>query len=166
MHENEVWKESPHKGYFFSSLGRACRILKNGKRRILIGCASGRGYRAISVPTGCGMYARVYIHRGVCEAFHGPCPEGMECRHLDGDMLNNSAENLKWGTPTENSHDKYTHGTVTKGERNGGAKLTAAAVIEMRREREERGTPFHRLAEMHGVSTMTAYRATVGQSWN
>jgi len=26
------------------------------------------------------------IHRLVLETFIGPCPEGMECRHLDGDQ--------------------------------------------------------------------------------
>jgi hypothetical protein len=38
------------------------------------------------------------VHRLVLEAFVGPCPEGMECRHLDGDPANNRRENLCWGT--------------------------------------------------------------------
>ena len=47
-----------------------------------------------------------YVHRLVLEAFVGPCPEGMECRHLEGDTANNALSNLAWGTPQENAADK------------------------------------------------------------
>lgn len=163
----EQWKEHPTlRGYYFSSEGRAARKLKTGLLRILVGCECGRGYRAISAALGGGKYARVYIHRGVCELFNGKCPAGMECRHLNGDMNDNRAENLAWGTPTENNADKHRHGTVTKGELNGRAKLTANAVQEMRSLRAAAGITYKELAARFGVSTMTAYRATVGQTWN
>lgn len=43
------------------------------------------------------------VHRLVCEAFHGPAPEGKNIViHLDEDALNNRPENLKWGTQKEN----------------------------------------------------------------
>lgn len=42
------------------------------------------------------------VHRLVCEAFHGPCPPGMEVLHDDEDGLNNRPENLRWGTRKEN----------------------------------------------------------------
>jgi hypothetical protein len=34
----------------------------------------------------------------------------MECRHLDGNSLNNTLENLRWGTKAENETDKFLHG--------------------------------------------------------
>ena len=163
----EDWREHPElPGYLFSSAGRAARRLKNGSLRILVGCACGRGYRAISAAVGDGQYKRVYIHRGVCHLFHGAPAEGMECRHINGDMHDNRAENLQWGTPAENSADKRRHGTVTKGELNGAAKLTRAQVEEMRNRRKALGIPFKQLAVEYGVSTMTAYRAAVRKSWN
>lgn len=162
----EVWREHPAlPGYYFSSEGRAGRKLKSGAMRVLSGCECGAGYRAISTPDGKGRYLRTYIHSGVCELFNGQRPAGMECRHLDGNKRNNHPANLRWGTPQENSQDKERHGTATRGEKNPGAKLKAEAVREMRRMRAEHGTPFYKLAEMHGVSTMTAYRATVGHTW-
>jgi len=51
------------------------------------------------------------VSRLVALTFHGPCPEGMECRHLDGDKLNNKPSNLAWGTRSENTYDKVRHGT-------------------------------------------------------
>ena len=66
----------------------------------------------------------VPIHRLVCEAVHGPRPPGMECRHLDGDVLNNTPENLVWGTPQENADDQTRHGTRVRGEARSNSKLT------------------------------------------
>lgn len=38
----------------------------------------------------------------VCEAFHGPRPDGMVCMHLDENSRNNRPENLAWGFQMEN----------------------------------------------------------------
>lgn len=51
------------------------------------------------------------VHSLVLRAFHGPRPEGVEARHLDGNQLNNSAVNLTWGTHSENLRDTVKHGT-------------------------------------------------------
>lgn len=52
-----------------------------------------------------------YVHRLVLEAFVGPCPEGMESLHADGDPSNNHISNLSYNTHTVNMHDKRNHGT-------------------------------------------------------
>ena len=41
-----------------------------------------------------GKTSRKYIHRLVLETFVGPCPLGMQCRHLDGNRSNNEVDNL------------------------------------------------------------------------
>jgi hypothetical protein len=52
-------------------------------------------------------------HRLICEAFHGPAPEGMRLvRHLDGDKPNNRADNLAWGTDLDNHLDAVGHGYI------------------------------------------------------
>lgn len=51
------------------------------------------------------------VHRLVALAFHGPRPDGLETRHLNGDDHDNRPANLKYGTHAENEQDKLRHGT-------------------------------------------------------
>lgn len=53
----------------------------------------------------------LHVHRMVLEAFVGPCPEGHEALHRDGDKGNNQLSNLRWGTHLENCADRTRHGT-------------------------------------------------------
>ena len=58
-----------------------------------------------------GSWPQRRIHLLVMLAFVGPRPEGLETRHFDGNHLNNSLENLRYGTSSENSMDEVRHGT-------------------------------------------------------
>lgn len=51
------------------------------------------------------------VHKLVALVFYGPCPEGQEVRHLDGDRTNPSAANLAYGTRRQNIEDMRAHGT-------------------------------------------------------
>jgi hypothetical protein len=73
------------------------------------------------------------VHRLVLEAFIGPCPEGMEARHVnDNDINNNILSNLAWGTHDQNMADKINHGTYQYGEMNPQAKLSDKQADEIR----------------------------------
>lgn len=56
-------------------------------------------------------FRRRYLHHLVLEAFVGPKPRGMQCRHINGDSLDNRLENLAWGTPSEDNNDRVRNGT-------------------------------------------------------
>lgn len=58
-----------------------------------------------------GAVRYAYVHRLVLESFVGPCPDGMQCRHLNGNAADNRLENLRWGTASEDNHDRVRHGT-------------------------------------------------------
>src|SRR5262249_22941752 len=73
-----------------------------------------------------------YVHRLVLEAFVGPCPNGMEACHNDGNPSNNVLSNLRWDTRKANQEDTFKHGTANIGERNHQAKLSIDAVREIR----------------------------------
>lgn len=86
----------------------------------------GVGYLAINLRQG-NKQSKQLIHRLVLETFVGLCPEGMECRHLNGDATNNNLSNLRWGTRAENIKDSQRQGRfigMNKGTKNGQARLT------------------------------------------
>lgn len=81
------------------------------------------GYRWVN-PSKDGVQRPREVHKIVMEAFVGPCPEGQEVRHLDGNPANNrwapgdeaetvaAGGNLIYGTHGENMQDKHRHGTT------------------------------------------------------
>ncbi|WP_248099523.1 HNH endonuclease signature motif containing protein [Corynebacterium kefirresidentii] len=57
------------------------------------------------------------VHRLVMAAFVGPCPDGMEVCHNDGNPANNYVGNLRYDTHQANYADMFihnTHGMATK----------------------------------------------------
>ena len=113
------------------------------------------------------------VHRLVLEAFVGPCPCNMECRHLDGNSLNNNLSNLKWGTRLENQQDSIKHGTkysyfqkgkkINIGTNNPMARLTESEVRQIKRlkgilSQRER-------ANMFDVSPGTIQNIDDGRTW-
>lgn len=139
--------------------------MARGRPRILKPIKMGE-YMGLQLKRRDGSSEKQYLHRLIAEAYHGPAPTGFHCRHLDGDKSNNNAKNLAWGTPSQNNLDKNRHGTGISGESNPMAKLTAKAVEMMRRDRDETGDSYAKIAKRFNVSTMTAFRAITGKSWN
>lgn len=70
----------------------------------------GHGYPHVTL-TRNGIQRRFGVHQLVALAFIGPCPEGREVRHLDGNPANRNASNLAYGTHGENMRDMILHGT-------------------------------------------------------
>lgn len=102
-----------------------------GGFKILKGESNNKGYIRLCLMSK-GKTINVYAHTIVLESFVGPCPPGMQCRHLDGNGSNNHIKNIRWGTPLENIADRGRHGNHPRGERNGSAKLDRAIVAEIR----------------------------------
>lgn len=99
--------------YQVSSVGRVVSY-KRQRPRELAGVVGTSGYQKVTL-AGDREKSTKHIHVLVCEAFHGPRPEGMWVRHLDGNKGNNAAANLAWGTPAENAADTRKHGTHMNG---------------------------------------------------
>lgn len=68
------------------------------------------GYRTVRLGVA-GRFRTLTVHFLVALTFHGPRPEGMEIRHLNGNPLDNRAENLAYGTQGQNMLDRVRHGT-------------------------------------------------------
>ncbi len=121
------------------------------------------GYPMVSLSKG-GRGRSMLLHRLVATAFIGPCPEGLECAHLDGNRANARASNLKWVTHSENLAHCADHGTRTEGERSPHAKLTNSAVQEIR-ARYATGENREALAAKFGIKRRALYDAATGGSW-
>lgn len=104
------------------------------------------------------------VHRLVMEAFVGPRPPGMMCRHLNGNPHDNRLSNLAWGTPAENVADAVRHGTHARGERAGLAKLTdrqVEAVIDDYLS----GDGYTAISRKHGATRWAVQNIIKGKNW-
>lgn len=104
---NEEWKPIPIlPGYEATAQGdiRSVRVLKGNLQK-------GKPYQVVTLTDPQGKYRPYGVHRLVLMAFVGPCPEGKEACHRNGDGSDNRLENLYWGTHAENCADMVIHGT-------------------------------------------------------
>lgn len=90
-------------------------VLSDGRRIPVRGCIlkqrqRAKGYWQVCLQRGGRPTAHV-AHRLVLTAFVGPCPDGMQACHNDGDKSNNRLSNLRWDTPSSNTLDLVRHGT-------------------------------------------------------
>lgn len=157
--EEEVWRDIPgYEGlYQASSLGNI-RSLER-KYTDSIGRTKTLKQKMLSVKTksdgdyphvnlGNGNYKKV--HTLVALAFLGPRPPKADVRHLDGNKQNNRANNLRYGTRSENNLDGYTiRGYVTKYQ-----KLNPQKAEEIR-EKLSQGYSQRMLANEYAVSRST-----------
>ncbi|MDF9750289.1 HNH endonuclease [Arthrobacter sp. ES3-54] len=146
--DGEVWRETRFEGYWVSSLGR----VRGRTMRILKQFINPSGYAVVHF----GSRNPRRVHMLVCEAWHGPCPApGMHAAHGNGDPVDNRPENLRWATPLENAQDRIRLGTVARGERVGGSKLTENDVRTIRAKLTGTQGEVSRLAREYGVERYT-----------
>lgn len=69
----------------------------------------GWGYPKVCLRNSSGQVVK-RVHKLVALAFLGEA-NGRVVRHLDGQKLNNSVSNLRYGTAAENAQDSMKHGT-------------------------------------------------------
>lgn len=151
-------------GFLYSFRRKGQHIKYKTTPHRLTGYAQDGRYRSQSI-SWMGQ-RQVLVHRMVASAFHGPCPEGMECSHLNGDSSDNRPENLRWETRKENCARKLEHGTTRRGDDCPASILSEDDVLKMRRMRADLVTTYKELGEMFGVSMSTAHQAVNGYYWS
>lgn len=162
----EGWKDIPGcKGLYQASMeGRIKRVAGGPGAiagRILKQSQNGRGYLCVNI-----FKKSKYVHRLILTTFVGYCPDGLECRHLDGNQLNNSLYNLRWGTKSENQQDCIKHGTRldNRGSKHWGAKLTEKQIPQIRKLIKN-GTTHQKIANIFGVCRITITDISIGKTW-
>jgi hypothetical protein len=134
------------------------------------------GYRHVSIKRG-DRFITAKAARLVCEAFHGPKPEGAQLvRHLDGTRDNDTPGNLKWGTVSQNAYDAVRHGTSPSaanarksapkrsGDKSHYAKLDWDTVRQVRLLRSQ-GTAIAALGDRFGIDQSTISLICSGRTW-
>lgn len=141
----EEWRAvAGYEGYYeVSGLGRVRSLPRSVRARSKKGLWFQRPLRGkvLATPTLSAGYPMVTlsqrgkvkgrsVHSLVCEAFHGPRPEGWVCAHRDGNALNNTPANLRWTTYRENNvEDRIRHGRMPRGTAHYAATLTEDTVV-------------------------------------
>ena len=170
----EIWKAHPDFDgqYLVSTHGRVKTLARTVIKRTRSGGFASQKYRerlmSVTLYKGYGtvrMGGRAgkprSIHRLVLETFVGPCPEGMEGCHNDGDSTNNWLSNLRWDTHFNNNQDRVKHGTYATGERHPMAKLQPDAV----RSIKVSSLSDKALAAAFGIGKSQVRRIKTGESW-
>jgi hypothetical protein len=162
-------------GYFVTKAGevystrRSDRLrTKEGEVHRLRPQALSNGYLAVRLcrkePAGI-RHLSVCIHAIVAEAFLGPKPEWhQEIRHRDGNRHNNQADNLLWGTVSDNQQDSIAHGTKPLGDAHVTSKLRAVQVADIK-QRLRLGEAIRTIAEEYGVHRAAIHAIKNGKSW-
>jgi hypothetical protein len=120
------------------------------------------GYWAVTLTAG-DERKQECVHRLVALVFHGPPPhKNAHVLHNDGDKNNNAANNLRWGSPADNHADTERHGRRLKGERHPHAKLTEAAVRNIRNSDLDASA----LALQHSVTREHVWAVRSGRVWS
>jgi len=144
--------------------GRGGSVRRRVKEWRPVQRSSCRGYLRVWLQSVTGPITR-QVHHLVLREFVGPCPPGMQCRHLDGNPSNCCRENLAWGTPAENAADRAAHGHTQHGERHYSARLTVGAVLQVRQLHASGGWTYRGLARRFGVSDVAVRNAILGRTW-
>ncbi|HEU03187.1 hypothetical protein LCGC14_0273470 [marine sediment metagenome] len=105
------------------------------------------------------------VYHLVLEAFVGPCPDGLEACHEDGDVRNNCLQNLRWDTKAANEADKLRHGTRSRGERHGMSKLEPQDVKIIRSQQPQDWSAAKELGEAFGVDPGTILHIWSRKTW-
>jgi hypothetical protein len=125
------------------------------------------GYMTVFLVDDTGRDVHRFVHVLMLLSFVGPKPAGYCTRHLNGKRHDNRMENLAYGTHSENSLDRYEHGTMFIGEKNHKCKITADDVREIRAAKASGKTKWGamRFARRLGVIPSHITDIANGVSW-
>ena len=117
--------------YAVSKFGEVKRVVAKARApiRVLKPGVASNGYPTVQVGNSLWRGTRT-VHSLVAETFLGPCPDGMEVNHKDGNRLNPHLENLEYVTRSGNIRHAIYGDAMAYTHRN---KLSESDVSEIKR---------------------------------
>lgn len=116
-----------------------------------------KGYLRVQI---CGEFR--FVHRLVAEKYIPNPYNKPQVNHIDGNKLNNSAENLEWVSNAENRRHAVENGLHIHGEKCPWSKLSENDVAFIREHTELNNGE---LGEMFNVAPATVYSVRNHKSW-
>ena len=139
--EGEEWR-AINDEYEVSSAGR----VRHGKR-VLSGSVHADGYIFVTIGG-----SQLRVHRLVAKAFV-PNPNGKpEVNHIDGNRMNNAADNLEWTTRSENQKHAVDNGLQPRVTNTYQGKFTPEQREEIKRLWDSGTVSKRQIARQYGVS--------------
>ncbi|MDH1824611.1 NUMOD4 domain-containing protein [Delftia tsuruhatensis] len=150
-------------GRFVAARGDSKRWLPT---RLMRSHVTYRGYAQLMFKVGRKNIHQL-VHRLVAIAFVSGRDQGPQVNHIDGNKLNNRADNLEWCTSAENcSHARAENlYEQARGERGANAKLTNTEVLVIR-SRLALGETHTAISKDYAVSRTVITRIASGARWN
>jgi hypothetical protein len=157
----EIIKSHPY--YLVSDYGRVMRVVEGSNTypgRILKIRTNNHGYACVSLAK-----RKQPIHKLVMEAFIGPCPNGKEVNHKDGNKKNSCLENLEYVTRQQNTQHAYDIGLINReGEKNGRAKLKEGEVWLIKKLCRK-NIKYKIIQRMFNISDSCIWAIKFGHNW-
>jgi hypothetical protein len=169
MSDQETWRAIPGwPAYEVSDQGRVRSYYRFDRGRYDLAAIPQRFVRSRKGHGGypiLGLYnhARqwtVRLHKLVMLAFIGPCPDGMEVCHNDGNPQNNRLDNLRYDTHAGNCADPK-----KRTARIHGPHLFTPHQVEAIRLARAAGASYHRLGREYGCCPGTIWYICNGRSY-
>ncbi len=106
------------------------------------------------------------IARLVASAFVDNLKQVISVNHIDGNKLNDRADNLEWCTPAENTIHAIDTGLINNsGSKNGRAKLHETDIWQIRYISKRRLMKPNELADLFGISKWYIFKINSGKAW-
>jgi len=117
------------------------------------------GYRIVTLAG-----RKIKLHRLVLTVWdRSPLP-GEIARHSDGDVTNNRADNLTWGTVSDNEKDKRRHGRANRHHTHPESRFTADQVSSIRTEYAKLRPTFEQNRHLKRPDVLTVSRWVLSQA--
>lgn len=151
--EGNIWKRVNGKD------GSSVRMVKPSTHK-----PTGRVYFTCTFD---GISKSVLVNRVVALALLPNPHNHPDVNHIDGNKANNHPSNLEWASRSENEKHAFRTGLkATRGSQNSNAKLTAAAVLEIRDlAKQSSKLRLIDIAKRYGVSPATIKSIITNKTW-
>ena len=163
-YDEEVWTEiEGFERYLISNYGRVWS--KRGER-VLKTWISNCGYELVGLTVN-SKTTKVSIHRLVAKHFIPNHNNKEQVNHIDGNKINNKAQNLEWSTQSENMRHANKNGLTRdrKGNNSFYHKVNEDDVLKIRKMYATGNYLMREIAEMYGVTRHTIGKIIRRKNW-